>query len=177
MEFKITDSLTSEDYSKVYDIMEESFPPNERRTRAEQMKLLNDPKFKVYAVKTEETVKAFMTVWVIEDWMFIEHFAVNPKLRNGGIGKQFITEMIAKCNMRVCLEAEPPSEGEMAERRIGFYQRNGFTLNEYPYRQPSITKGQAPVDLMIMTTGGEISKTEFLRLKELLYRNVYKVKD
>lgn len=176
MRFKITEHLTYEDCNKVYDIMEKSFPPNERRTRIEQRQLLDNPRFKILAVKSDRDVKAFMTVWSLEDWTFVEHFAVHPKLRNEGIGKRFITEFLARCETRVCLEAELPTEGEMAKRRIGFYERNGFTLNHYPYKQPSITAGQKPVDLMIMTTGGGISEPEFLRLKEQLYKYVYKVK-
>ena len=67
-------------------------------------------------------------------------------------------------------------ENEMAVRRIGFYKRNGFFLNEYPYLQPAISKGGNEVPLLIMTYGRNITKEEFEALREVLYRIVYKRK-
>lgn len=36
---------------------------------------------------------------------------------------------------KVVLEVELP-EDSLKKRRIGFYERHGFTFNEYPYIQP-----------------------------------------
>ena len=74
----------------------------------------------------------------------------------------------------ICLEVELP-DCEIAKRRIEFYKRNGFFLNEYPYEQPAITKGRKPLPLMIMTSGSEITKDRFDDIKVLLYKCVYQV--
>ena len=47
-------------------------------------------------------------------------------------------------------------------------------FNSYPYIQPSITKGQKPIPLFIMTSHSEIYEDEFQFIKQLLYKNVYK---
>ena len=61
--------------------------------------------------------------------------------RSGGIGGQMLDAMLARCSKRACLEAELP-ETELAARRIGFYERHGFTVNaDYPYFQPALTPG------------------------------------
>ena len=73
-----------------------------------------------------------------------------------------------------CQTVEPP-EGELTRRRIAFYERNGFCLNPYPYAQPSIAEGRAPVPLMIMTYGHQISEEEFIKTRDLLYKEVYHV--
>ena len=54
--------------------------------------------------------------------------------------------------MRICLEVELP-ETEMAARRIGFYERNGFYYNDYFYMQPPIAEGRNAIPLRLMTTG------------------------
>ncbi|MBO7288483.1 MAG: hypothetical protein J6V03_00640, partial [Clostridia bacterium] len=78
-------------------------------------------------------------------------------------------------NKLICLEVEPP-QSEITKRRVGFYKRNGFYLNEYPYIQPPISNGKNPVPLMIMTSGHKVNRKEFNLIKEYIYRNVYNVK-
>ena len=74
----------------------------------------------------------------------------------------------------ICLEVELP-EDELTKRRIGFYERNGFVFNEYPYMQPPISKGKSSVPLRIMTYGTAIPEETFEKMKQVLYRRVYKV--
>lgn len=62
----------------------------------------------------------------------------------------------------------------MAKRRIGFYKRNKFFLNDYPYMQPSISAGKVAIPLLIMTTGGTVDEVTFEQMKDTLYAKVYK---
>ncbi|MCI8448180.1 MAG: hypothetical protein HFH30_07230, partial [Eubacterium sp.] len=75
---------------------------------------------------------------------------------------------------RICLEVELP-ENDLAKRRIRFYERNGFFLNQYPYVQPSISKGRSPIPLLIMTSGQPVSEKIFQEIKSTLYEYVYGV--
>ena len=161
-------------FDEVYGIMEKSFPPDEMRPYREQRELLLNEKYKVFAAIDGEDDKmtAFVATWQFEDILFIEHLATEPALRGQGIGATLL-EHLASCESRtICLEAEPP-ESEITRRRIEFYNRNGFYLNEYPYIQPPISKGRNPVPLMIMTYGKSISEAEFKLIRELLYKEVY----
>ena len=160
------------DFDKMFDIMEKSFPADERRPKDEQKKLFENPLYKVYCVKE---MKAFMAVWEFDAFVFLEHFAVSPEYRNEGLGGKMLTALKERNNKKICLEVEPP-ETENAKRRISFYKRNGFYLNEYPYVQPPISKGKKPVPLMIMTLGAAIEECEFEEIKHTLYKEVYKIK-
>lgn len=163
------------EFDKVYAIMEESFPVDEKRTFDEEKELLSNPIFEILVWTDDENgeVKGFVSVYRIEGCCYVEHFAVSAKFRNDGIGKTVLGEL-TEAEDKICLEVEPP-ETEQAKRRIGFYERNGFYLNEYPYVQPPISAGAKPVPLLIMTTGGRIGKDEFARIKSALYVNVYRV--
>lgn len=71
------------------------------------------------------------------------------------------------------MEVEPPVD-ELTTRRVAFYMRNGLNFNSYPYIQPSITKGQKPIPLFIMTSKSQIDEQTFNKIKSILYKNVYK---
>ncbi len=165
--------LQPEAFDRVFSIMLESFPPDERRTREEQAALLEKDIYRVYVLKNEDhEIVAFIAAWEFEDFVFLEHFAVEKSHRNGGKGGQFLSELVGRLNKRVCLEVEPPDAG-LASRRIAFYERNGFTLNPYPYIQPAITSGRNPIPLMIMSTDGGMDLKTFEKMRTLVYEFVY----
>lgn len=168
------EKLKNQDFDKVYDLMEQSFPSDEYRPYEEQKALLNNPAYSVYVLYNEsQDIKAFIGVWNFHEFAFIEHFAVNPAYRNGGIGAGMLNEMVKLLGKRVCLEVEPP-ETEMASRRICFYMRNNFFLNEYPYMQPPISQGKKAIPLLIMTSGSKVNEDIFTQIKSTLYKEVYK---
>ena len=136
--------------------------------------MLRRPAFGLYAARDdrEGNLLGFAAVWEWENFAFIEHIAVNPDYRNGGLGGKLLDQVVALLEKPVCLEVEPP-DGGMASRRIGFYQRHDFFLNPYPYTQPAISEGRSPIPLLIMTHGREISEGEFLTIRNRLYRQVY----
>ena len=164
--------LKTSEFDAVYALMEKSFPEDERRPFAEQRALLDNPVYKIYGLQEAQTVIAFAAVYQFETFTFIEHLAVAPSHRNQGLGALILQELSKIAKNRICLEVEPP-ETEMATRRIGFYQRNGFYLCHCPYVQPSISKGRTPVPLQIMSTGGVLDEAEFEAVKRTLYERVY----
>ena len=168
--------MRPDEYEGVYEIMNEAFPVDEKRTFDEEKELLSNPSFEilVWQDAKSEKIKGFITSYRMNGFRFIEHFAVGAKYRNEGIGKAVLSEL-CKADERLCLEVEPPVT-EQAVRRIEFYRRNGFSLNPYPYVQPPISKGTNAVPLMIMTTGGEVDETEFTRIRRALYLDVYRVR-
>lgn len=168
--------LNPVDFAKIYNLMEQSFPPDERRTFLEQKDLLNNPRYCIYALHSDNTedIKAFIAVWKFDDFAFIEHFAVNPAYRNCGLGSSVLQEIKNYLSCMLCLEAELPND-EISKRRIDFYIRNGFAVNNYKYIQPPISKGRKPVPLLILTSGKEISEERFNEIKKLLYKYVYNI--
>ena len=166
--------INETDFPEIYRIMQASFPDDEYRPHEEQLALLKEPESRIYYVPA-----GFLAVWEFETFTYIEHFAVDPALRNSGTGTAMLQELLSSSQYTqkkklICLEVELP-EDELTKRRIGFYERNGFVFNEYPYMQPPISKGKSSVPLRIMTYGTAISEETFEKMKQVLYRRVYKV--
>lgn len=166
--------LNNTDFDKVYNIMKKSFPDDEFRPYDEQKALLDKEEYKIYTWQEDGIICAFIALWEFRNVLFIEHFAVDPAFRNGGIGSKILKEISDITKKQICLEVEPPKD-EITIRRVEFYKRNGFFLNEYPYMQPAISEGKNPVPLMIMTSGKKITKMKFNDIKYILYTNVYKI--
>jgi len=79
----------------------------------------------------------FISYWQFDTFAYIEHFAVNPAARGGGIGACALREFRAMSGLPVVLEVERPGSNDMADRRIAFYRRNGFhTIDSYDYMDP-----------------------------------------
>ena len=164
----------TEEFDKIFSILENSFPSDEYRTYEGQQALWNHPRYSVYVIPDDESdcIKAFITVWKFEDFAFIEHFAVNPFYRNQGLGSLILHEILNLLPCQICLEVELP-ETDFAKRRIGFYERNGFFINHYPYAQPPYTREKQPVPLLMMTSGNCVSKDRFDSIKETIFKEVY----
>lgn len=157
------------DFPRLYSLLEESFPPDEYRPYKEQAALLKDGRCRLYT-NLERTV--LLSLWHFPDFTFIEHFAVSPHLRNQGLGGQILMEMLNSLSGPVILEAELP-ETELAQRRLRFYQRNGFFVNPFPYLQPAYSPGRNSVPMQILSTE-PLTRKAFEDAKRTLYSQVYK---
>lgn len=167
------EKLSIKDFDKVYQLMEESFPADEYRPRNGQLALFENSAYTIYALyHNTRDIKAFIAVWNFDTLAYIEHFAVNSTYRNGGLGSLILQQLQKLLQKPICLEVEPP-ETDMAKRRIGFYERNGFFFNDYPYMQPAMATDRKPIPLRIMTSQHAVNEEEFLQIKNLLYREVY----
>lgn len=168
--------LQKENFNEIYSLLEVSFPSDERRDKTEQEKLFDKEQYSVYGYEKDEKLCGIIALWEFDEFMYIEHFAVNPNMRNGGIGKNMLSEIKDIFGKKICLEVEPP-ESDITKRRIGFYERNGFFLNNYEYYQPPMGKGKKSIPLLVMTTDGEISREEFVYVRNALYKVVYEAVD
>lgn len=169
------EQININDFEGVFEIMDQSFPQDERRKKEEQRALFSVPEYKVFVRREGGKIIAFIAVWEFERFLYVEHFAVSPKKRGGGIGADVLNELMKSYDVPVCLEVEPPVT-ETAVRRITFYERNGMFFNDYDYVQPPLSQGQNSLPLKIMSSGKRISKEQFEDIKSTLYKKVYKVK-
>lgn len=162
-------------FEEIYTIMEASFPVTEIRTFSGQKSLLSHPHYRLHTeLDTENRIQAFLAAWEFPELRFVEHLAVNPEIRGGGIGKKLMQAYLALADKPVVLEVEPP-ENKLAERRIGFYERLGFHLNPFDYVQPPLREGQADLPLRIMTYPRQVTLQEFRMFRDILYTEVYNI--
>ncbi len=160
------------DFDRVYKIMEDSFPPDERRTRAGQMALLGIDKYRILVCCDDENIIGFMAIWDFGESAFLEHFAVDVAYRGNKIGEKMLKEVLADIKKQLFLEVELPND-DVTRRRIAFYKRNGLFLNEYEYIQPAMASGRSPVPLMIMTSTETVERARFEKMRALVYTHVY----
>lgn len=167
------DIVNDTEFDRAYAIMKASFPNIERRTYAGQKALLNDPRYRLLTETDDEgDLLGFLAAWEFPAFRFVEHIAVDPDTRGGGIGGRMMTAFLAVSPKPVVLEVEPP-ETELQRRRVGFYERFGFLLNDYAYLQPPLQAGQPDFPLKLMSYPRLLTDAEFDTCRETLYKHVY----
>ena len=166
--------MRPEDFDAVFRLLSQSFPAGERRDAAGQRALLSDSAYRIDILRAPSGgVQALMASWDFDDFVFFEHFAVAPACRSGGLGGQMLDALLSRIPKPACLEAEL-SETELAARRIGFYERHGFTVNaDYPYFQPALVPGGSQIPMQLLTTGGARTVSELRAIETLLHTRVY----
>lgn len=95
----------------------------------------------------------FIIWWNIQDWRFIEHFAISSETRGKGYGAEVMRHYLEISEGKLLLEVEPAITPD-AFRRISFYERMGFSLIDVAYRQPSYVEKDLsyPMHLMVETS-------------------------
>ena len=162
---------STEDFDSVFDAIESSFIPEERREREDARRLMEEGRYTLIHVLDGECRVGFLTVWELDGFTFVEHFVTYEKYRNKGYGSAALG-LLKEKYASIVLEAEPPTE-ELAARRVAFYERCGFCRNPQYYFQPSYRKNGNGVELVLMslpTVLGDFSGT----VAEI-YKKVYNI--
>lgn len=161
---------------KVEKTYNDSFPEAERRGFSLVKELVKEePRFTVYTLSRNGVYAGFITAWQFESFAYAEHFAIDESARNGGIGAEAMKQFMDLCDVPVILEVEIPSE-EMNKRRIGFYERLGYTLDNHVYYQPPYRQGEEFLEMRLMSYGNIDLQQSFEEVKDCIYRHVYGVK-
>ena len=83
------------DFDAVYRLLTQSFPATERRGAAGQRALFSDSAYRVDILRAPDGgVQALIASWDFDDFVFLEHFAVDPACRNGGVGGRMLDALL-----------------------------------------------------------------------------------
>lgn len=134
---------------KIFSRYEKTFPENERRSKEQFLDLAENPNAYVFLIKNEDETIGYCVIWELSSFYFLEHFEVFEEFRNQKFGEKILESLQEKFE-KIVLETEPNSLSEIAERRLRFYQRNGFKIIEKNYLQPSYGEGKSSVNLFLM---------------------------
>lgn len=167
--------LEKDRFDEMYKIMEQSFPPDERRTCEGQKAILDEDNYRVYIYEKDEKIVAFFTVWFLEGFVFAEHFAVDENYRGEGIGTGLIKSVLASVDVPVVLEIELESSSQTAKRRGDYYRRLGFNVSLYEYQQPSYGEGKEAIPMHLVSYPDALCEDEFLKYKKIIYKEIYKL--
>jgi ribosomal protein S18 acetylase RimI-like enzyme len=152
-----------------------SFPPEERRGFEDLKQLVSVKECFVNEIITDNKEIAGLCVfWMFEKFVFVEHFAIFPGMRNNGIGGAALL-WLRKNYPLILLETELPTN-ETSRRRIKFFQRNGFHVLDRPYFQPSYGNKKPEVELKIMCSmpflADEILNEYIIQIKHKVYHQI-----
>ncbi|MFY0252434.1 GNAT family N-acetyltransferase [Chitinophaga sp. 30R24] len=153
------------------DLYEEAFPEQERRPWEKEQQLIAEGRLQLCHIVLDNTFVGFVCYWQLPLFSFIEHFAVHPQARGGGMGTQ-VMQLLEAALESIVLEVEPPVT-EQAIRRIIFYERLGYHTFKESYFQPSYSPDYPPLELRLMYKGLSSHIAEFTQVREQLYKHVY----
>ncbi|GAF11429.1 hypothetical protein JCM19045_528 [Bacillus sp. JCM 19045] len=168
--------MQQDQFNELYDLMTQSFPPDEFRPYEKQRALLEKPEYTVYIHQKNNEIGAFFATWQTNEFVFLEHFAVKESFRNGGLGTTLLKAFLSLVNKPVRIEVEPP-QSDLEQRRVGFYERNGFHFSGMGYTQPALSEDLQPIYLNIMSYPEPLSEESFTQFEAWMFSHVYKKAD
>lgn len=161
-------------YAQFEQLMESAFPVEERRSHENQRMVTDtNANFHPCALLQNKEFVGLITYWQGPGFVYVEHFATLPSLRGGGLGREALALLFSRVGCPVVLEVEPPLD-DLKQRRIRFYERNGFQLwQNSSYLQPPYQKGLSPVRLLLMAYGALDEEADFACLRSWIHKEVY----
>lgn len=145
-------------FERLYSI---SFPLFEQRTRSQQEAAFSRPNYHLRGYEENGFFAGFISYWEFNDYMYIEHFAIDPEIRGMGCGSGILRHFIRSTDKMSLLEIDPITD-EVSEARLHFYRKCGFYENPYPHVHPPYRNGYDAHPLIVLTTDRTISEREYL---------------
>ena len=93
--------MNENDFDSFFNILDNSFPKSEKRDYPSQKNLLSISNYRPFVFKENDEVLALMAVWEFDDFIYVEHLAVDSKLRGKGVGSELIKNYLNRCDKRV----------------------------------------------------------------------------
>lgn len=165
--------LSTEDkwYDKFYAVYSVSFPVFEQRNREQQRYAFTFENYYLDCLTEGDRFLAFIAYWDFNEYIYIEHFAVNPDYRGENIGSRTLRQLIARKKKMILLEIDP-LHTDIARKRYCFYERLGFVANEYIHHHPPYKKEFPAHELIILSLGQTIAPslydTFYMDLSEIV---------
>ena len=164
-------NLSRKKLDEMLGIYESQFPSDERRKISDQKRIDNDDRYEIDYIDQDGVMAAFCAIWDLESFVFIEHLAVRESHKGYGYGTLLLERQVKK-GRPLILEVELPDD-ETRKKRIAFYEKLGFKLNDYEYVQPPLSDGGHKVAMLVMSHPESLSQKEFENVKKTLYTQVY----
>jgi ribosomal protein S18 acetylase RimI-like enzyme len=150
-----------------------AFPSHERRDYVSLLNLLDNPDMFFMAVKQKKELAGFLIFWNFTDFRFIEHFAIFPEKRGACIGSQCLLQFIEMAHKPVYIEIEQPID-QISRRRIAFYQRHDFSVQNIFYAQPPYYENGPFIPMLLMSNLYSASIEAVEKAIFAIYENVYR---
>ena len=166
---RLTDPAGPE-FETAFALYEVSFPVHEQRTRPAQAARLSHPEYRYMLLYEGDQFQGILLYWEGPGFRYVEHFAIAPELRGGGVGARALAELCGQ-GIPVILEIDPPVD-EISVRRQHFYERCGFSKNPFPHVHPPYRKGFQGHPLVVMSAPGKLTRETYDRFAGYLQNAV-----
>lgn len=136
----------------IIELYQHSFPEIERRSIDKMLHILeNEDNFNIFLLTKDDNYVGFITYWEFDDFVYVEHFAIDTATRGNGYGSETLKNFVTLTHKPIILEVEEP-EDEMSVKRISFYKKCGFDYwQDVEYLQPPYQEGFPHLPLKLMT--------------------------
>ena len=102
IEIKQVKTENQELYGFVEELMHTAFPAQERRDTPQQREYSDsNPLFCNNVIVEDGKPVGMISYWDMGDFYYIEHFAIDPSLRNGGYGKRVLESIQTKLQAHI----------------------------------------------------------------------------
>jgi GNAT superfamily N-acetyltransferase len=155
-------------FKEAWKLYEDSFPMEERRLIETQLFVLQNDTYHFDVLLNEGQFSGLILWWDFDTFRFIDHFATAVEKRNNGLGQLILNGFMEREDKSIILEVELPSS-RINERRIKFYERVGFKLNQHYYEIPLSAEGQSALQLLLMSYPNMLSEKEVTRIVEICH--------
>ena len=170
MNFSRITTTNDKNFHKTWNLYEKSFPIYERRTLDTHIKALNDENFYCTYITENNTFIGILFYWKLEEFIYIEHLAIDETLRGQGYGSKILKEF-SSIEKNLILEIDPPID-DVSIKRYHFYENAGFKLYDFEHIQLPYRKGYEGYKLKILAKGINLSQESYSKFYELMFKNL-----
>ncbi len=149
-------------FRKAWELYENSFPSEEKRTINEQYIILEKENYFAKVFIKDEDIVGILFFWDFIHHTFIEHFAINSILRGQSYGSKILEDFLSKYKNCV-LEIELIKD-EITKKRFDFYNRFDFQINEHKHYQVPFRKNSKKLELLLLSHKNKLTKNEYQKL-------------
>ncbi|MBA4849395.1 GNAT family N-acetyltransferase [Emticicia sp. BO119] len=171
MYFRDLKNASEEEKKFIYNQYCLTFPIDERRNEEQFYSLFQNENTCIFGIDANENAMGYFVTWPMNNFLFVEFFEIYQIYRSTGVGARALDEL-KKQYKTLVLETEPSAMGNIAKKRIEFYERNGFYIADPEYMQPAYDITKNSINLYLMAT----EEINLNAVKVEIYNKVYGVK-
>lgn len=158
-------------YNMFWDLYQASFPDYEQRSHKSQKSLQKADKFTLLSFCEGKQYIGFLAYWNLNQFCYLEHFAISPNLRGKGYGSEIINHFSKIDGKKLLLEIDPVADN-ISRKRCEFYEKLGFKSNDFDFINPGYKGKEKPHRLTLMSKPTKLSHNEYANFCRSLRNDV-----
>lgn len=164
--------LLMQEFNTFYQILKDHFPTKEVKEYSYVKEMFESGNAHALVQKEDDTIIGALCYMEVEEYVFIDYFVIIDAFQGKQLGQQMLQYFKNTINKPIILEVELPTD-DISKRRIAFYERMGFILNEHEYVVPPIRSLKCPIYFLLMTDTSPLTKEQFNKIYPKILKIVY----